>query len=108
MIVRYLLYLLRWQLSTPVLAFCAVFFARCGSLGSTVIANFIGGLIFFWIDRSIFSDRIEHSVWSVRDGITCADCGRVARGYRLVSTLNYDRRHDPGPSSGAKRAPSGS
>ncbi len=41
---RYLMYLIRWQLSTPVLAFCVVFFSRYGNVWATVIANFLGGL----------------------------------------------------------------
>lgn len=48
------LYLMRWQLSTPILAFCVVYLATFGEFWATVIANFIGGLIFFWVDRLIF------------------------------------------------------
>ena len=29
--------------------------------------------------------------------VSCVDCGRVARGYRLVSARNYDRQSDPEP-----------
>lgn len=51
---QYLFYVLRWQLSTPILAFCLALFTPCGKLWSTVIANLIGGLLFFWVDRYMF------------------------------------------------------
>lgn len=51
---KYALYLLRWQLSTPILTVCLVFLAGLGELWATIIANLIGGLIFFWVDRYIF------------------------------------------------------
>ena len=55
MIKKYLMYLLRWQLSTPILATCIVWFASYGSATASIIANLIGGLIFFWVDRKIFN-----------------------------------------------------
>jgi len=49
---KFLLYLLRWQLSTPIIWFVV---RNLGTgLMATVIANFIGGCIFFWIDKIIF------------------------------------------------------
>jgi hypothetical protein len=51
---KYLLYLSRWQLSTPILAICLHFLAGLGELWATILANLIGGLIFFWIDLKIF------------------------------------------------------
>lgn len=58
MIKKYALYLLRWQLSTPILAACLIFLGGLGELWATIAANFIGGLIFFWIDKWIFrSDK---------------------------------------------------
>ena len=50
---KFLLYLLRWQLSTPIL-WIAVKNLGVG-ISSTVIANLIGGAIFFWVDRFIFT-----------------------------------------------------
>jgi hypothetical protein len=47
---RYFLYLIRWQLSTPILAWCIFIFATLGTTWATIIANLIGGLIFF-LDR---------------------------------------------------------
>lgn len=57
MIRQYLLYLLRWQFSTPILAVCIALFASLGSLWATVIANLVGGLIFFWVDKLIFKEK---------------------------------------------------
>lgn len=55
---RFLLYLLRWQLSTPLLYACmAALPNRTGALGATIISNLIGGAVFFWIDRAIFRRR---------------------------------------------------
>ena len=51
---KYPLYLLRWQMSTPILALCVAYFAQLGTVWATVLANLIGGLLFFWVDRLIF------------------------------------------------------
>ena len=94
---RYFLYLIRWQLSTPILAVCVVFFATLGATWSTVIANLIGGLIFFWVDRFIFQSEILDASWQVKEEVKCVDCGSISRGYRLVKTKNYDRTNDKSP-----------
>ena len=65
MIKQYILYLIRWQLSTPVLACFLIFMKGYDPFISTVVANLIGGLIFFWFDRLIF--RKEHSNERQRD-----------------------------------------
>lgn len=53
-----LLYLLRWQLSTPILAILIYFLIEpLGGLLTTVLANFIGGLIFYNVDKYIFYGR---------------------------------------------------
>ena len=62
MVKKYLLYLLRWQLSTPILALCVCYFAGLGEIWATVIANLIGGLIFFWVDRFIFKDKTKNNM----------------------------------------------
>lgn len=91
MVKRYLLYLLRWQLSTPILAICLVFL-KFGVTWNTVIANLIGGLIFFWVDKFIFTSKLIAPQWEVVENITCFDCKKpVFRGYRLVKAKNYDR-----------------
>ncbi len=93
----YGLYLIRWQLSTPILAGVLALLGSLGALAATIIANLVGGLIFFWFDRFIFTSETLAEQWEVRDDIRCVDCGRVARGYRLVRAKNYDRTSDPAP-----------
>lgn len=50
---KYILYLIRWQLSTPILAL-VLYLLNYNEIVETIIANLIGGLIFFWVDRFIF------------------------------------------------------
>lgn len=50
---RFLLYLLRWQMSSPILALC-LYFLNFGTIVNTIIANLIGGIIFFFVDKRIF------------------------------------------------------
>jgi hypothetical protein len=94
---RYGLYLLRWQLSTPILAGIGVILVSMGQLVSAIVANLVGGLIFFWVDRFIFTSRALEAQWEVKENIRCVDCGMVARGYRLVKTGTYDRSNDQEP-----------
>ena len=96
---RYGLYLIRWQLSTPILAAVLYLLADLGALMATIIANLIGGLIFFWVDRLIFTSRTlaTPAWWEVREEVRCVDCSTIARGYRLVMTKDYDRTNDPAP-----------
>jgi DNA-directed RNA polymerase subunit RPC12/RpoP len=92
------MYLVRWQLSTPILAVCVHYLANLGYIWSTIIANFIGGLIFFWVDRFIFYHKIKFPIWEVKDSVICSDCGQiVSRGYRLVQATGYDRLNDENP-----------
>jgi hypothetical protein len=88
---QYFLYLVRWQLSTPILAIVLIWLASAGKWTATIIANLIGGLIFFWVDKFIFTSRRLQAQWQVEEAVQCCDCGRLARGYRLVKTANYDR-----------------
>ncbi|MDD4954170.1 MAG: hypothetical protein PHG40_04610 [Candidatus Omnitrophica bacterium] len=84
---RFILYLARWQLSTPILWLVV---RRMGTgIWATVIANFIGGAIFFWVDRFIFTSKAVE-VWHVREG-KCDQCGAVSHLWRLVKTAGYDR-----------------
>ncbi|WP_054847868.1 hypothetical protein [Methanoculleus chikugoensis] len=96
---RYGLYLIRWQLSTPILAGVLYLLTDLGgALTATIIANLIGGLIFFWVDRFIFTSETLAAQWEVREEVKCVDCGKVARGgYRLVRAKNYDKSNDPAP-----------
>lgn len=54
---KYALYILRWQLSTPILAITLILLGGLGEIPAAIIANLIGGLIFFWVDRLIFGDK---------------------------------------------------
>lgn len=52
---KFVLYLIRWQLSTPILAVCLFLLtARLNEFWATVIANLIGGCLFFFVDKKIF------------------------------------------------------
>ncbi len=101
---RYGLYLIRWQLSTPLLAPIVAYFKGSTSMFGTTedwvaatIANFIGGLIFFWVDSFIFTSSTLSTQWEIRDNVRCVDCGKLCRGYRIVKTINYDRSKDRYP-----------
>jgi hypothetical protein len=84
---RFVLYLIRWQLSTPIL--WIVVRKMGASLTSTIIANLIGGAIFFWVDRFIFTSPIPE-VWHVKEG-RCDNCGANSHLWRLVRTTGYDK-----------------
>jgi len=94
---RYGLYLLRWQASTPILGGVGILLASMGQWIAAIVANLIGGLIFFWVDQFIFTSQSLAAQWEVKENITCVDCGRVSRGYRLVRSGDYDRTHDHEP-----------
>ncbi|MDR3232454.1 MAG: hypothetical protein LBT46_02085 [Planctomycetaceae bacterium] len=95
---KYVFYLFRWQLSTPILAVVLIALHRYfNDWVITVIANFIGGLIFFWVDRIIFRVEFDFPLWEINDNVECTDCRQICRGYRLVKTRNYDRLNDKKP-----------
>lgn len=50
----FILYAIRWQLSSPILAICLVWLGGLGTIWATVIANLVGAITFFWIDKLIF------------------------------------------------------
>ena len=56
---RFLLYLLRWQLSSPILALWLLWLDPLGVALATIIANLIGGCIFYWVDKLIFRKESE-------------------------------------------------
>lgn len=88
---QYGLYLIRWQLSTPILAFVLKWLSNTDVTLATIVANFIGGLIFFWVDKFIFTSRLTVPQWEIQENVTCHDCGKICRGYRLVKAQNYDK-----------------
>jgi hypothetical protein len=92
--VKYLLYLIRWQLSTPILA-VVIWLVHLPTLWRTIVANLVGGLIFFWVDRFIFKSRTIEQ-WEVRLG-RCHDCGKYGTLQRLVLAPGYDKLDDNFP-----------
>ncbi|MBL7130993.1 MAG: hypothetical protein ISS45_06305 [Candidatus Omnitrophica bacterium] len=86
---RFVLYLIRWQLSTPIL-WLVVRNLGIG-IGSTVIANLVGGSIFFWVDKFIFTSKAVE-MWHFQQKGRCDDCGKETSLWRLVLAPNYDRR----------------
>lgn len=52
----YILYILRWICSTPVLALI-LWLLHTNIIIETIIANLIGGAIFFFVDRKIFEKK---------------------------------------------------
>ena len=50
----FLLYEARWQASSPVLALCMWLMGGLDIILATVIANLIGGCIFYFVDKKIF------------------------------------------------------
>lgn len=94
---RYGLYLFRWQLSTPILAGVLYVLSAMDKINATIIANFVGGLVFYWVDMFIFtSDRLAVQ-WEVKDRVFCIDCGKEARGYRITKAKDYDKMKDSRP-----------
>lgn len=94
---KYLLYIIRWQLSTPILAVVLIWLANQNKWVATIIANLIGALIFFWVDRFIFKPNFSNPLWEVKENVICFDCGKKCRGYRLIKDENYDRINDEKP-----------
>lgn len=51
---RFFLYLLRWQLSTPILALATCWLAGLGYWKAAASANLLGGAVFYHVDKRIF------------------------------------------------------
>lgn len=56
---RFVAYLIRWQLSTPVLALCMWLMGGLDIILATIIANLIGGCLFYFVDKKIFRGKDE-------------------------------------------------
>ena len=97
MLKKYLLYLLRWQLSTPILAVVLIVLAKMNTVFATIIANLIGGLIFFWVDRFIFRVSSKVPLWEIKDDAVCYSCGETGRCFRIVEWRGYNRRQVKNP-----------
>ena len=94
---KYTLYLIRWQLSTPILAVVLKLLSDMNTLTATIIANLIGGLIFFWVDKIIFKKKSDVPLWEIQENVECHDCHNKGRGYRIVEWGKYDRSQDSNP-----------
>ena len=94
---KYTLYLIRWQLSTPILAIVLKLLSNMSTLTATIIANLIGGLIFFWVDKIIFKKKSDVPLWEIVEDTKCYDCHKKTKCYRIVSWGNYDRSEDKNP-----------
>ena len=58
---RFILYIFRWELSSPILALCLFFLEPVGTIWATIIANLIGGAIFFFVDKRIFKEGNDNA-----------------------------------------------
>lgn len=102
--IKFILYLIRWQLSTLILAPAVAFFKHSPSLWGTkedwiaaIVANLIGGCIFFWVDRFIFKSKTVEK-WEILKKGKCFDCGKRDYVKRLViASGGYDRTEDKNP-----------
>lgn len=56
-IVRFLLYVLRWELSSPLLALCLFLLEPIGVFWATIVANALGACVFFIVDKHIFRGK---------------------------------------------------
>lgn len=54
---RFVLYLVRWQLSSPILAICLIWLGGLGAVWATIVANLLGGCVFYLIDKKIFKEK---------------------------------------------------
>jgi hypothetical protein len=90
--------MIRWQLSTPILAgITYLFTGKMESIASAFFANIAGSLIFYWFDLVTFLFSSLSHQWEVKEDITCYDCMKQSsRGYRLVIAPHYNRmNHEP-------------
>lgn len=101
---KFILYLIRWQLSTIVMTPVIATIKHSASIWGTredwisvIVANLVGGAIFFWVDRFIFKSKaIER--WEFLQKGKCHDCGQTDFVRRLVTAPGgYDRTEDENP-----------
>jgi hypothetical protein len=92
---RYAMYLGRWQITSITLYPCLLLFGSGWS--GVIIGNFVGALIFFWVDKYIFTPRFEPVLWEIKDEVSCFDCGKKSRCYRIVKAYDYNRVKDNQP-----------
>jgi hypothetical protein len=74
---------------------CLLIFGS-GFFGVTA-GNLIGGLIFFWVDKYIFINKIVPTYWEIKEKEVCFDCGKIGRGFRVVKAKDYNKINDKNP-----------
>jgi hypothetical protein len=89
MVRKLALYICRWELSTPIL-WGVLYFVGAGIWG-TILANFVGALIFFWVDKFIFTSAAVE-MWHFKEKGICDECGKESELWRLTVAPNYDKR----------------
>lgn len=89
-------YIIRWQLSTPIIAMVLWLLSDLNITLATIIANFIGALIFFPLDKIIFKKKYDRPIWEIKEGI-CDHCGKTDIIYRIISWGKYNREDDKNP-----------
>jgi hypothetical protein len=106
---KFALYLARWQASSlvlaPVIAIVNALFtpnvdwntvAWFGTLISwtgAISANLIGGCIFYWVDKFIFTSAAVEMWHFIPEG-NCDECGNRTELWRLTLAPGYDKRTD--------------
>lgn len=108
--VKFILYLVRWQLSTVVMTPAVALYKHSPSIFGTkedwisiIIANLVGGCIFYWIDRFIFKSKTVEK-WEILKKGKCYDCGKIDYVKRLVlAPGGYDRTDDNNPEYRCKK-----
>lgn len=86
-----LLYIGRWELSTFTLAPVLILLSNVPTLVATVIANLIGALIFYNVDRLLFKRKVSTPLWEIRENYSCASCGEKGLTFRIVEWGSYNR-----------------
>jgi hypothetical protein len=95
---RFILYLLRWQCSSPLLFFCLLYLIPIvGELWATIASNLIGGAIFFYFDRFIFTSAYFNPLWEIKSNVVCADCNKLGYGFRIALKKGYDKTKESNP-----------
>jgi len=95
---RFVLYLGRWQLSSPILAPIVALFTGSPIWGTwqtwagTITANLVGASIFYWVDRFIFTSKAVE-MWHFKESGMCDKCGKESSLWRLTLAPNYDKRN---------------
>ncbi len=86
---KFIFYLIRWQLSTPIL--WIVVKSLGVGLWQTMAANLIGGSIFYYVDKFIFTSKAIE-MWHFKESGRCDQCGKETTLWRLVLSPGYDQR----------------